>query len=47
MVGNGALSHKIEYITIFEETLNLEGYQSRTTGSRVTGILLNAWIFPI
>ena len=47
MVGNGALSHKIDYITIFEEILNLEGHQNRTTGSKVTAILLNAWIFPI
>ena len=41
MVGNGALSHKIDYNSIFEEILN------HTTGSRVTAILLNAWIFPI
>ena len=47
MVGNGALSHKIYYITIFEEILNLKGHQNCTTGSRVTAILLNAWIFPI
>ena len=47
MVGNGALSHKIDYITIYEEILNLEGHQNCTTGSRVTAILLNAWIFPI
>ena len=42
MVKNGALSHKIDYI---EEILNLEGHQNCTTGSRVTAILLNAWIF--
>ena len=47
MVRNGAFSHKIDYITIFEEILNLEGHQNRTTGSRVTAILLNGWIFPI
>ena len=47
MVENGALSHKIDYITIFEEILNLKGHQNCTTGSRVTVILLNAWIFPI
>ena len=47
MVGNGALSHKIDYITIFLEILNLEGHQNRNTGSRVTAILLNASIFPI
>ena len=47
MVGNGALSHKIDYITIFWEILNLEGHQNCITGSRVTAILLNGWIFPI
>ena len=46
MVGNGALSHKIDYIIIFLEILNLEGYQNHTTGSRVMAILLNALIFP-
>ena len=47
MVENGALSHKIDYITIFEDILNLEGNLNCTTGSRVAAILLNAWIFPI
>ena len=47
MVGNGALSHEIDYITIFDEILNLRRHQNRTTGSRVTTIFLNAWIFPI
>ena len=47
MVGNGAFSHKIDYITIFLEILNLEGHQNLITGSRVTTILLNGWIFPI
>ena len=47
MVENGALSHKIDYFTIFEEILNLEGHQNRTTGSRVTAILLNALIFSM
>ena len=45
MVGNGALIHKIDYLTILEEILNLEGHQNRITGSRVTAILLNGWIF--
>ena len=44
MVGNGAMSHKIDFITIFE-IQNLEGHQNCTTGSRVTANLLNAWIF--
>ena len=47
MVGNGALSHKIDYITIFKEIHNLGGHPNRTTGSRGTAILLNAWILPI
>ena len=47
MVRNGAFSHKIDYINIFLEILNLEGNQNRITGSRVTAILLNGWIFPI
>ena len=46
MVGNGALSHKIDLL-IFWEILYLEGHQNRTTGSRVTAILLNGWILPI
>ena len=47
MVRNGAFSHKIDYITIFLENQNFEGHQNRITGSGVTAILLNGWIFPI
>ena len=47
MVRNGAFSHKIDYITIFLEILYLEGHQNCITGSRVTAILLNGWIFTI
>ena len=47
MVRNGAFSHKIYYITIFKENLNIEGYNNRITGSRVTATLLNQCIFPI
>ena len=47
MVGNGALSYKIVYITIFKEILNLEGHQNHTTSSKVMAILLSAWNFPI
>ena len=32
---------------LFLEILNFEGHQNRTTGSRVTALLLNGWIFPI
>ena len=47
MVRNGAFSHKIDFITTFLENLNLKVQQNRTTGSRVTAILLNGWNFPI
>ena len=46
MVEDGAFSHKIDYITIFYETLNLEGHPNRITGSRVMAILLNGWLLP-
>ena len=41
MVADGAFIHKLDYVTIFKEILNLEGHPSRITGSRVTAILLN------
>ena len=59
MVGDGASSHTIDYVSKFKEILNLEGHQNGikplmieftklySTGSRVTAILLNGWIFPI
>ena len=47
MVEDGALSHKIDYVTIFQEILNPEGHPNRITGSNVTVILLNGWILPI
>ena len=37
MVGDGAFSHKIDYV---------EGHLNFITGSRVTAILLNGWILP-
>ena len=37
-------SHKIDYVTLFKETLNLEGHLNRITGSKDTAILLNGWI---
>ena len=33
------------YITICWENLNLERHQNCITGSRVTAILLNGWVF--
>ena len=47
MVEDGAFSHKIDYLTIFQEILNLEGHQYRVTGSKGLAILLNGWILPI
>ena len=47
MVEDGAFSHKIDYVTIFFEILNLEGHPHRTAGSKVTAILLYWWILPI
>ena len=47
MVEYGAFSHKIDYVTIFKEILSLEWHRNRNTGSKVTEILLNRWIFPI
>ena len=46
--GNGAYSHKIDYITICKKILNLEGHQNHSTGSRVMAILLEkSDFFPI
>ena len=47
IVRNGAFNHKIDYITILQEILNVKGHQNWFIGSRVTAILLNQWIFPI
>ena len=46
MVEDCAFSHKIDYVTIFKEILNLEGHQNCITGARVTAISLNGWILP-
>ena len=42
-----AFSHKMDYVTIFEESLNIEEHQNRVTGSRVLATLLNGLILPI
>ena len=47
LVEDGAFSHKIDYVTIFWEILNLEGHPNRITGLRDAAILLNWWILPI
>ena len=38
---------KKDYDTLFQEILNIKGHLNCITGSRVTAILLNGWIFPI
>ena len=40
-------SHKIDNVTVFSNSLNHKGHQNRIHGSRVKGILLNAWILPL
>ena len=47
MVEYGAFSHKVNYVTIISEILNLEGHPNRITGSRITAILLNGWNLAI
>ena len=47
MVEDGAFSHKINYVTIFQEILNLEGHQNPITGSIITAILLNGLVLPV
>ena len=46
-IWDGALSHKIDYVTIFKEILNCAGHPNHITGSKVMAILLNGWILPI
>ena len=40
-------SHKIDYVTIFNGILNLEGHPNCTTGLKEMAILLNGLILPI
>ena len=47
MVADGDFSHKIDNVTILLEILNPEVHPNHITGSKVTAILLNGWIFPI
>ena len=47
MVEDGAFSHKIDYVTFCKEILNIKEHQNCVTGSRVTKVLLNGWIWLI
>ena len=38
MVEDGAFSHKIDYVPISKEILNLEGHQNLITSSKVMAI---------
>ena len=46
-VADGAFSHKIDYVTLFQEILNPKGHPNRITGPKATAILLKAWILSI
>ena len=46
MVEDGAFSHKIDYVYIFQENLNLQCHLNSFIGSKVTAILLNGGILP-
>ena len=45
MVEDGVFSHRIDYVTMFWEIINLKGYPNCITGSKVTAILLNCLDF--
>ena len=47
MVGDGAFSHKIDYIAIFYEIIKIVGHLNHITGSRGTAIWVIGWILPI
>ena len=47
MVGDGAFSHKIDYIKKKIKILNLERHPNCINGSRDLSILLKGWILPI
>ena len=47
MVGDGASSHKIDWVRKLFEILNIEGHQHCIIGSKVTAILLNGWVLLI
>ena len=43
---DGAFPHTIDYVSIFKETLHLEGHLNRFIGSKVTAIWVNRGISP-
>jgi hypothetical protein len=47
VVEDGGSRHKIDYVTIFQENLNLKRQPNRITGSKVSAILLKGGSLPI
>ena len=46
MVGDEAISHKIDYVGTLYEIISYQGHPNCMTGSRDTAMLLKGWIFP-
>ena len=46
MVRDYSSSYKIDYFIVIKTFLNPEGHQNPISGSKVTAILLKAWILP-
>ena len=44
MVEDGSLSHKIDYVPIFQKNLNLEEHLNRFTASKVMAIFVNGGV---
>ena len=47
LVGDSTLSYKIDYAIVIKNFLNPKGHQNPISGSKVTAILLRAYILPI
>ena len=46
-VGDSSSRFKIDYVKVIKNFLNPEGHQNPISGSKVTAILLNGWIWLI
>jgi hypothetical protein len=47
LIADGAFNHKIDYVTIFKETLNPKRRLNHITVSKVAAIFVNGSILPI
>ena len=47
MVGNGAFSHRKEWVRKLLKILYFKGHQNCIIGPTVTAIFLNCWVLPI